>query len=194
MKVTREQVTENRRRILDAASRLFRAKGLDSVTVAEVMQSAGLTHGGFYGHFSSKDDLIAQTLAHCLTMGSDKPFDLQAYVAHYLSPEHRDNPADGCPFAALAAYVQRQGADARTAMSEGARTLIGRMTGEQDTPACAEQGPSIIGSWAAMVGAMVLARAFNDPDLSDRILEETRSLVASTLAQPNTEDTALEGV
>ncbi|OLP51697.1 TetR/AcrR family transcriptional regulator [Allorhizobium taibaishanense] len=178
--------------MLDAASRLFRAKGFDSVTVAEIMQGAGLTHGGFYGHFSSKDDLIEQTLAHCLTMGSDEPFDLQAYVAHYLSPEHRDNPADGCPFAALAAYVQRQGRDARMVMSDGARTLVSRMAGDQDTRA--GTGPSIIGSWAAMVGAMILARAVDDPDLSDRILEETRSLVALTLARPNTEDTALTGV
>jgi TetR/AcrR family transcriptional repressor of nem operon len=191
MKVTREQVTENRRRILDVASRLFRAKGFESVTVAEIMQSAGLTHGGFYGHFSSKDDLIAQTLAHCLKIGSGEPFDLQAYVAHYLSPEHRDNPADGCPFAALAAYVQRQGPDARTVMSNGARTLVSRMARDQDLGA--STGPSIIGSWAAMVGAMILARAVNDRDLSDRILEETRSLVASTLAPPNTEDTALTG-
>ena len=192
MKVTREQVTENRRRILDAASRLFRARGFDSVTVAEVMQSAGLTHGGFYGHFSSKDDLIAQTLTHCLTMESDEPFDLQAYVAHYLSPEHRDSPADGCPFAALAAYVQRQGADARTVMSDGARTLMGRMDGDQDARTGA--GPSIIGSWAAMVGAMILARAVDDPDLSDRILDETRMLVASTLATPETEHTARAGL
>jgi TetR/AcrR family transcriptional repressor of nem operon len=191
MKVTREQVTENRRRILDAASRLFRAKGFDTVTVAEVMQSAGLTHGGFYGHFSSKDDLIEQTLAHCLTMGSDEPFDLQAYVAHYLSPEHRDNPADGCPFAALAAHVQQQGHDVRTAMSDGARTLVSRMAGDEETQG--GTGPSIIGSWAAMVGAMILARAVNDRDLSDRILEDTRSLVASTLARPHTEDTALTG-
>lgn len=191
MKVTREKVTENRRRILDAASRLFRTKGFDTVTVAEVMQSAGLTHGGFYGHFSSKDDLIGQTLAHCLTAGSDEPFDLQAYVAQYLSAEHRDNPADGCPFAALAAYVQRQGPDARTAMSDGARALIGRMTAGQN--ALAGTGPSIICSWAAMVGAMILARAVDDPDLSDRILEETRNLVASTLTRPNTKDTALTG-
>ncbi|OLP46285.1 TetR/AcrR family transcriptional regulator [Rhizobium oryziradicis] len=192
MKVTREQVTENRRRILDAASRLFRAKGFDTVTVAEVMQNAGLTHGGFYRHFSSKDDLIGQTLAHCLTMGSDEPFDLQAYVAHYLSPEHRDNPDNGCPFAAFAAYVQRQGPDARTVMSDGARTLVSRMAGDQDKRV--GKGPSIIGSWVAMVGAMILARAVNDPDLSDRILEETRSLVASTLAPPETEETTLTGI
>lgn len=185
MKVKREQVTENRRLILDAASRLFRAKGFDSVTVAEVMQSAGFTHGGFYGHFSSKDDLIAQTLAHCLAMGSSQPFDLQAYVVHYLSPEHRDNPADGCPFAALAAYVQRQGPDARMVMSAGARTLVSRMAGDQDARAGAR--PSVIGSWAAMVGAMILSRAIDDPDLSDRILDETRTLVASTLAKPENE-------
>ena len=66
MKVTREQVVENRRKILEAAGRLFREKGFEAVSVAEVMNAAGLTHGGFYGHFQSKDDLIAQTLEHVL--------------------------------------------------------------------------------------------------------------------------------
>ena len=70
MKVSREQVAENRRRILDAASRLFRGNGFEAVTVAEVMKAAGLTHGGFYGYFKSKDDLIAETLAHALAAGS----------------------------------------------------------------------------------------------------------------------------
>lgn len=193
MKVTRQQMVENRHRILNAASQLFRAKGFDGVTVAQVMRRAGLTHGGFYGHFSSKDDLIAQTLVHCLTDGSAEHLDLQAYAADYLSAEHRDNPGEGCPFAALASHVQRQGSDARSVMSEGARKLIARMTRES-SPNTQKAGlPSVIGSWAAMVGAIILARAVDDPILSDQILEETRSLVASTLAPPATEEPALTG-
>ncbi len=66
MKVSREQMVENRRQILDVASRLFREKGFDAVSVSEVMKAAGFTHGGFYGHFSSKDDLVAQTITHAL--------------------------------------------------------------------------------------------------------------------------------
>ena len=86
MKVSREQMAENRRRILDAAGRLFREKGFDSVSVAEVMKAAGLTHGGFYGHFASKDDLVAQTLAHVLAPSTGGG-DLRAYLDAYLSPE-----------------------------------------------------------------------------------------------------------
>ena len=96
MRVSRKQVAENRRRILEAAGRLFRAKGFEAVTVAEVMRAAGLTHGGFYGHFGSKDDLIAQTLAYALLAGEDRQrsraeVDLARYAAGYLSPRHRDD-------------------------------------------------------------------------------------------------------
>src|SRR3954453_19093755 len=88
MKVSREQMAQNRRRILDAASRLFRAKGFDAVSVAEVMKAAGLTHGGFYGHFASKDDLVAQTLGHVLAKDPGGGGDLRAYLDAYLSPMH----------------------------------------------------------------------------------------------------------
>src|SRR5438552_11909117 len=117
MKVSREQMAENRHRILDAASRLFREKGFDAVSVAEVMKAAGLTHGGFYGHFGSKDDLVAQTLAHVLAPDAGGAGDLRAYLDAYLSPGHRDNAADGCPTAGLAADIRRQTAAARLAMT-----------------------------------------------------------------------------
>src|SRR5882762_4442654 len=96
MKVSREQVAENRRRILEAASRLFRERGFDAVSVAEVMKAAGLTHGGFYGYFKSKDDLIAQTLAELINRGQVGDRDLAQYAAAYLAPEHRTNLAGGC--------------------------------------------------------------------------------------------------
>src|SRR5438874_7022730 len=124
MKVSREQMAENRHRILDAASRLFRAKGFDAVSVAEVMKAAGLTHGGFYGHFSSKDDLVAQTLAHVLAVDAGAEGDLRSFTETYLSPRHRDNAADGCPTAGLAADIRHQTAAARAAMTEGFRSQI----------------------------------------------------------------------
>ena len=103
MRVSREQVLENKRTILEAAGRLFRERGFESVTVADVMKSAGLTHGGFYGYFKSKDDLIAQALAEVLGRAAAPPADLADYAARYLSRGHRDNVAGGCPVAALAA-------------------------------------------------------------------------------------------
>ncbi len=175
MRVSREQVAENRRRILEAASRLFRARGFDQVTVAEVMQAAGLTHGGFYGHFKSKDDLIAQTLACIHPAGSQGEIDLAAYATRYLSPRHRDDIAGGCPTAALGAETVRQTPEARAAMTGGLRQQIERLSKGSPGATPAEKRRAAIGSWAAMVGAVILARLSDDPDLSAEVLAETRA-------------------
>lgn len=176
MRVTREQMADNRLRILDAASELFREKGFDAVTVAEVMNAAGLTHGGFYGHFSSKDDLVAKTLDHALQVDPNSKFDLRSYVARYLSAPHRDNPAKGCPTAGLVAETRHQSAAARSAMTDGTRAQIERMSAgfEGET---ADQRRLAIVSWAAMVGAVILARSIDDTVLSDELLTETRAWI-----------------
>jgi TetR/AcrR family transcriptional repressor of nem operon len=176
-------MVENRRRILDAASRLFRAKGFDAVSVAEVMKAAGLTHGGFYGHFESKDDLVARTLAHVLTPDADGGGDLHAYLDAYLSPAHRDNAADGCPTAGLAADIRHQTAAARLAMTEGLRSQIDRISEALPEAHASNRRRAAIGSWAAMVGAVVLARAVDDPTLSDEILQQTRAWIDAGVSQ-----------
>ncbi|CAA2160994.1 HTH-type transcriptional regulator AcrR [Methylobacterium brachiatum] len=185
MKVSREQMGENRRRILDAAGRLFRDRGFEAVTVAEVMREAGLTHGGFYGHFRSKDDLIAAALAELVVASEPGPLALPAFAARYLSPAHRDDPASGCPVAALASDTIRQAPEARAAMTEGLRRQIARLTDGAAEPESARQ--AAIGSWAAMVGAMILARMSDDPALSDEVLAQTRAWIdrasPSTLAE-----------
>lgn len=99
MRVSRKQVEENKQTILTAAGRLFRERGFDAVTVTDIMKSAGLTHGGFYGYFKSKDDLIAQTLAELKIENDAAKNDVVAQIERYLSPEHRDNFASGCPLA-----------------------------------------------------------------------------------------------
>ncbi|MGN8152749.1 TetR/AcrR family transcriptional regulator [Agrobacterium sp. 22094] len=177
MKVSREQMAENRRRILDVASRLFKDRGFDAVSVAEVMKAAGMTHGGFYGHFTSKDDLVAQALAQSLAADSFGDGEFSGFVRSYLAPRHRDNPANGCPTAGLAAAIRHQTPAAKAAMTEGLRSQIARI--EQALP---EQDPAArrraaVGSWAAMVGAVILARAVDDPELSDEVLEQTRAWI-----------------
>jgi TetR/AcrR family transcriptional repressor of nem operon len=179
MKVSRDQMAENRRMILDAASRLFRARGFEAVTVAEVMQAAGLTHGGFYGHFKSKDDLIAQALAHVLDAGSSAEIDLAAYASGYLSPHHRDDIACGCPVAALGAETIRRGPEARAAMTDGLRRQIELLSRTAPGMDAAERRQAAIGSWAAMVGAVILARLSDDPELSDEVLAGTRAWIGS---------------
>src|ERR1700691_5677741 len=109
MKVSREQVVENRRRILNAAAQLFRERGFENVTVAEVMSGAGLTHGGFYGHFDSKEDLINAAMAHEQAARRGRPPLEKAalYADAYLSRQHRDNIGASCPFSSLGTEVAR---------------------------------------------------------------------------------------
>jgi TetR/AcrR family transcriptional repressor of nem operon len=173
MKVSREQMAENRLRILDSAGQLFREKGFEAVAVAEVMNAAGLTHGGFYGHFESKDDLVAQTLARALEANADSKLDLDAYIDSYLSPAHRDNPGRGCPTAGLVAETRHQSPAARAAMTQGLRGHIERLSKACPGKTEGDKRQAAIASWAAMVGAVILARAIDDPDFSDEVLKQT---------------------
>jgi TetR/AcrR family transcriptional repressor of nem operon len=173
MRASREQVLENKRTILEAAGRLFRERGFESVTVADVMKSAGLTHGGFYGYFKNKNDLIAQTLAELLGETEPLSANLATLAEQYLMPEHRDNCARGCPVAALASETIRQAGGARTEMTAGLERQIKRLS--QVAPGADEvhRRRAAIGSWAAMVGALIMARTSDDSALSDEILSET---------------------
>ncbi|GLK49996.1 TetR family transcriptional regulator [Brevundimonas intermedia] len=192
MRVTREQMQANRTRILDAAGSLFREKGFDAVSVAEVMKAAGLTHGGFYGHFESKDDLIAKTIAHIFAAGAQGPDDLTTFLDAYLSPLHRDSIAKGCPTAALVADVRRQTPAARVAMTAGFNAQIDRITSAVAQTESCHARRAAIGAWAALVGAIVLARTTDDPALSDEILKETRDWISNRTTEPQTDgDTAL---
>jgi TetR/AcrR family transcriptional regulator, transcriptional repressor for nem operon len=179
MKVSREKVAENRRAIVEAAGRLFRQRGFDAVTVADVMKAAGLTHGAFYGYFASKEELVAAALAAAMASTAAAPGDPTAYAAGYLSRAHRDDRAAGCPFAALAAETVRQPAEARAAMTAGLKRQIERLSAGAPDVDAAERRRAAIGGWAAMVGAMILARVSDDPALSDEVLAETRAWIAS---------------
>lgn len=184
MKVSREQMAENRIRLLGAASQLFREKGFDAVTVADVMKTAGLTHGAFYGHFSSKDDLIAETLAHALAAYSAGDLELDSFLLAYLSARHRDNPGKGCPTAALAAETRHHAPAARAAVADGLRTQIARIAKALPDGTEDERRRAAIGSWSAMVGAVVLSRSIDDIELSNEVLEQTRQWIGSQVQPP----------
>lgn len=175
MRVTREQMETNRRRILDEASRLFREQGFASVTIADIMKAAGQTHGGFYGHFASKDALIAAVVAHSLSGDVDRTMDLGAMVDAYLAAAHREAPGAGCPTAALAGLMRQQGTEAKAAMAEGIEAQI-KLLAEAMPPGHAiDRRRAAIGHWCAMVGALVLSRAVGDAPLADELLAETRA-------------------
>ena len=183
MRVSREQAALNRDRIIDAAGALFRAKGFDGVGVADIMKAADLTHGGFYGHFTSKDDLVAQAskraMAHAATnwerVVADAPgAPFAALLKHYLSERHRDDPGKGCVFAALAADASRSGKIVRTAFAEGLEPLIDILADAIPERSKTVRRRKAVAAMAALVGTLTLARATEGTPLSDEILESAR--------------------
>jgi TetR/AcrR family transcriptional repressor of nem operon len=179
MRVSRDQMATNRVRILTEASRLFRERGFDAVTVSEVMKAAGQTHGGFYSHFASKDDLVAQTIAFALDGEGETMPDLQGWIDVYLSPLHRDHAGEGCPTASLAGLMRQQTPEARAAMANGLDAQIDRFARSLPVGDPAERRREAIGRWSAMVGALVMARAVDDPALADELLTSTRAWIGA---------------
>jgi len=184
MKVSREQAQQNRERVVEAAARLFRERGIDGIGLAELMRSVGLTHGGFYGQFGSKEELVAEACAWAFERSVAKwkrtaaahPGDAAAAIADfYLAPEHRDRPGTGCAAAALAGDMAREGVHARQAFTQGVSDLVGVLAGGEE--ADAERRRDAVAAFGMMVGAMVLARAVDDPELADEFLQAARAKV-----------------
>ena len=181
MKISREQVAKNRETILREAARLFRQRGFDGVTVAEVMNAAGLTHGAFYGYFDSKEDLVAQAANHVLTptdgvRGADR-VGMAAYADAYLSAAHRDDLSDACLFSSLGTEAVRGSGGLRHTLTESLRAQIESFSRSAPGKTDAEKRRAAIGSWSAMIGAMLLSRIADDPALSDEVLRQTRAWI-----------------
>jgi TetR/AcrR family transcriptional regulator, transcriptional repressor for nem operon len=183
MRVSRQKAAENRERIIDAAGALFREKGFDGIGVADIMKAAQLTHGGFYGHFASKDDLVAQASQRAMARAAmnwtnvtasapKNPY--AALLEHYLSPRHRDDPGHGCAFAALSAEAARCGKPVRSAFASGLEGLIEIIT--KAVPGRSKSGRrrKAVAAVAELVGALMLARAVDDPALSNEILDAAK--------------------
>ena len=166
-----EQTAAKHERIVMEASRLFRERGFENVTVDEVMKAAGLTHGAFYAHFGSKEELQAAAVAYGQKVSlerlqrSDSKNSKGSYADRYLSPGHRDNPGDGCTMAALAPEVARSTPELKAAFEQGLEEILSAKGGDRK---------EAIFQSAAMIGGIVLARAVQDPRLSDEILESVR--------------------
>jgi TetR/AcrR family transcriptional regulator, transcriptional repressor for nem operon len=181
MRVTREQAAANRQRIVEAASALFRRHGFDGVGVDEITKAAGLTHGGFYGHFRSKDDLAAEACAHegvdPWVSWMDAPPDkrLDGLVRSYLTTRHRDNRSNGCLFAALGSEVVRQPKAVRHAFTERFRSTVETLVRLLPGRSTAARRGKALATMAGLVGALTLSRAVDDPQLADEILDVAAS-------------------
>jgi len=179
---SREQKAESRRAIVDSAAKLFREKGIDGVTVAEIMEAAGLTHGGFPRHFASKQELVTEVLADLFESSNREPMlptDVRGFARAYLRPEHRDAPGAGCVFAALGPEMSRAPAPTRRVLTEQMRRQIEQFTASAPGDDPHQKRVAAIGSWAAMIGAMLLARVSDSEELSDEILQATRAFLGA---------------
>ena len=177
MRVSRDKAAENRERIIDTASQLFREKGFDGVGVDAIMNGAGLTHGGFYGHFGSKDDLAAKAVTRALERSAEDQSsytNLSDLVSEYLSERHRADRASGCAIAALGADMARQGEGVRRGLTAHVRAQLDRFTRLLTNGTPASRRKRAITTLAGMIGALTLARAVDDPSLSNEILAAAR--------------------
>lgn len=181
MRVSKEQMAESRSFILDAAKRLFRERGFDGVTVAEVMQAAGLTHGAFYGHFKSKEDLIAHALETAvdeIAESAASANSIEAYASRYLSKRHRENLAGGCVYAALSSEVARLSLECRQVLTDGLKAQLDALSAKAPGRTSEAKRQRAVTAWSAMVGALLLSRVVAEKSLSDEILERTRLAIA----------------
>ncbi|MFF9526907.1 TetR/AcrR family transcriptional regulator [Streptomyces achromogenes] len=184
-RMSREVAEQHRQQVIQSTSRLIREKGAVGVTVPEAMASAGLTHGGFYRHFTSKDDLLAQALTAAFAerrtamdqiteehSETDGPSARTAFLTMYLSELHRDHPADGCPAAAVAADAARSEPNTplRTAFTAGLRDLAAGLR-QMDDPGHGSAEDAALADLALLVGTLLLSRACDDEALSRAFLK-----------------------
>ena len=180
---------ESHERILAIASRKLRGEGFDALSVAELMKAAGMTHGGFYGHFNSRDDLVAAAFDRALAAGSKDAVapgeyapsarttpSLRAWVRAYLSRSHRDDPSTGCAMAALAADAGRARKPLRARFTRALRSFHDSMARlmSGNGPAARRHALAAV---STMIGALILARAVDDVALSDEILMAAKQSV-----------------
>jgi TetR/AcrR family transcriptional repressor of nem operon len=180
MKVSKEKMAEHREKIITSASKRFRELGFEGISVADLMKEAGLTHGGFYGHFDSKEELVAlaseramndsaEKWEKVITEASSNP--LEALAKHYLSLRHCERPGSGCLFAALGGDISRQAASVKAAVTAGLQQFIGLLTRIVPGKTKEVRRRKAIAAYASMIGGMVLARSISDPALSQEILD-----------------------
>jgi TetR/AcrR family transcriptional repressor of nem operon len=194
MRVSKEQAAKNREKILDAASKMFRRQGIDGLGVADLMQETGLTHGALYSHFNSKEELLSESCSHAMTKAvarwkkvadeAEGESSFAAIVRFYLSKLHREKVDQGCMIAALTTEFARRNAATRHAFTESLRPFVELLTQHAGMRSAAAGRKKAMLTMSAMLGALILARAVDDPLLSDEFLESVaEDLTGGTVRQ-----------
>jgi TetR/AcrR family transcriptional repressor of nem operon len=185
MRYDANRKAETRQKVVAQAARSIREHGPDRVRVAEVMSAVGLTHGGFYAHFPSKDALVAAAIDEMFhdmrgrfarsTEGYSPAEGMTRYLDFYLSARHRDARDTGCPLPALSADIARLGPDARARYGEGLASLTQRLALQIRALGLEPAEPLALSTAAELMGALALSRAVADPDQSDALLTASRN-------------------
>lgn len=183
MRKSRDETAATRERIVDRASVMVRERGIEGLGIADLMRDVGLTHGGFYRHFASKEELVAAAFARALAQSRrgalTEPPDatvkgLDRIVTAYLSERHRVDPGHGCLIAALGSEASRHGGELGAVFAGGARGLIAHLVRYMRGPSEPERRDQAVAVAATLVGALTLARAIGDPNEAGRVLEAAR--------------------
>jgi len=188
MRYAKDHKEKTRQRIIEVAAQNFRERGFEGEGIASVMQSAGLTNGAFFNHFSSKEDLAREVVAYALAERLDflnerlaTGGNTRAYIESYLSARHRDNPQHGCPIASLVGDVSRRSEPVRDAFAQGMETLVNRLAEQwPELPAAQARGKAIA-LYALINGALQMSRATKDDALSEEILASGRDAAIAML-------------
>ena len=185
MRKSKQEAAETRRRIVKAAAAKFRQNGIGGTGLSDLMAAAGLTHGGFYRHFDSKDQIVVEACAaateSAIATFFSKKFPLgglKARVANYLSPAHRDDPSAGCPLAALGSEIARCDKKIRAAATQAFLELVDIIAAESDKtrPDVAKRRALVAAS--TMIGALTMSRIVTDRELSAAILHQSEKHLA----------------
>jgi TetR/AcrR family transcriptional repressor of nem operon len=179
MRKSREEAAQTRRRIVESASCEFRKSGIVATGLNDLMKAAGLTHGGFYKHFASKDQLVAEACAEAVETAicerlAAAASETRGAAAAYLSTGHRDNPAAGCPLAAIGSELGRSDETTRAVATEGFLKLVEITAGQFGKARPADARRRALVAVSTMIGALTMSRMVADPELSAEILEEAR--------------------
>jgi AcrR family transcriptional regulator len=176
---SKEHKQATRQRIVETAGRRLKRDGIDGSGVATLMADAGLTNGAFYAHFESKDDLVATVVADQLRTQAARyrtlppgRAGLEEFVREYLSPEHRDDPAAGCPSAALLDEIGRSPTVTKSAFTDGTWSIVDSIAARLAPDDQGSARGKALGLFTMAVGTLQLSRAMSDPKLADEILEQ----------------------
>jgi TetR/AcrR family transcriptional regulator, transcriptional repressor for nem operon len=168
-----------RQRIIETAGHRFKQDGIDGSGIATLMADAGLTNGAFYAHFSSKDDLVAHVVADQLDTQAESfralppgRAGLEGFLREYLSPQHRDNPADGCPSAALLDEIARCPAGTKHAYTDGAQAILDEIAARLAPEDPQSARAKALGLYTIAVGTLQVSRVVSDPKVADEVLEQ----------------------